>query len=94
MVWMNLGRGWLVAATVLIWLPLVMAGGSVLLTHFVAGPALIATLGLASVLISLVLLWVGIAQLLRRPVKMTDLLWLVLYGLGAILYPQMGYWLR
>lgn len=88
---MNLGRGWLVGAAALIWLPLWMVGGSLLLTQAVAAPALIAALGLACVLLSLVLLWVGVARLLRRTVKVADLLWLGLYGLGAALYTQLGH---
>jgi len=84
------GRRWLIFATALIWLPLVMAGGSLVLTRSVAAPALIATLGLGCVVLSLVMLWIGIAGL-RRTVKIADLVWLGLYGLGAVLYTQLGH---
>ena len=40
------GRRWLIYATGLLWLPLVMAGGSWLLVRTVAAPLLIAYLGL------------------------------------------------
>jgi hypothetical protein len=50
-----------------------------------------AYLGLFCLLVSLVLFWVGIAQLLRRRLRVADLLWLGLYGAGALLYgPLLG----
>jgi hypothetical protein len=85
------GRRWLVAAVGLLWLPLVMAGGSLLLARAVAAPAFIAALGLGCVLLSLVLLWVGVAGLLRRRVWVADLLWLGAYGAGALLYAQLAH---
>lgn len=88
------GRRWLIYATGLIWLPLVMAGGSWLLARTVAAPLLIAYLGLFCLVVSLVLFWMGIAQLLRRRVRVADLLWLGLYGAGAVLYTQLTSALR
>jgi len=85
------GRRWLIYATGLLWLPLVMAGGSWLLARTVAAPLFIAYLGLFCLVVSLVLFWVGIAQLLRRRLRVADLLWLGLYGAGALLYgPLLG----
>ncbi|WP_299428280.1 hypothetical protein [uncultured Meiothermus sp.] len=83
------GRRWLIYATALIWLPLVMAGGSVLFTRVVAAPLFMAYLGLFCLVVSLGLLWMGMAQLLRRRVRIADLLWLGLYGTGALLYTQL-----
>lgn len=83
------GRVWLVWATALIWVPLVMAGGSWLLARAIAAPAFLAGLGLACLGLSLVLLWVGVAQLVRRRVRVADLLWLALYGAGELLYGQL-----
>ncbi len=83
------GRRWLIYATGLLWLPLVMAGGSLLLTRAVAAPLFIAYLSLFFLVASLVLFWVGIAGLLRRRLRVADLLWLGLYGAGALLYTQL-----
>lgn len=80
------GRRWLIYATLLLWLPLVMAGGSVLLTRAVAAPLFIAYLSLLCLVASLGLFWMGIAGMLRRRVRVADLLWLGLYGVGALLY--------
>lgn len=85
------GRRWLIYATLLLWLPLVMAGGSWLLARTVAAPLFIAYLGLFCLLVSLGLFWVGVAQVLRRRLRVADLLWLGLYGAGALLYsPLIG----
>ncbi|MGK0617948.1 hypothetical protein [Meiothermus cerbereus] len=85
------GRRWLIYATLLLWLPLVMAGGSWLLARTVAAPLFIAYLGLFCLLVSLGLFWVGVAQLLGRRLRVADLLWLGLYGAGALLYsPLIG----
>jgi len=85
------GRRWLIYATGLLWLPLVMAGGSWLLFRSVAAPLFIAYLGLFCLAASLVLLWVGIAQVLRWRLRVAGLLWLGLYGAGALLYgPLLG----
>jgi len=85
------GRRWLIYATGLLWLPLVMAGGSWLLARTVAAPLLMAYLGLFCLLVSLVLFWVGIAQVLHRRLRVADLLWLGLYGAGVLLYaPLIG----
>ncbi|GEM83793.1 hypothetical protein [Meiothermus hypogaeus] len=83
------GRRWLIYATGLLWLPLVMAGGSLLLTRAVAAPLFIAYLSLFCLVVSLVLFWMGIAGLLRRRLRVADLLWLGLYGVGALLYTQL-----
>ncbi len=83
------GRRWLIYATGLLWLPLVMAGGSMLLTRAVVAPLFIAYLSLFCLVASLVLFWVGIAGLLRRRLRVADLLWLGLYGAGALLYTQL-----
>ncbi|MCS7069785.1 MAG: hypothetical protein N2Z75_09995 [Meiothermus sp.] len=83
------GRRWLIYANLLLWLPLVMAGGSVLMTRAVAAPLFIAYLGLACLAASLVLFWLGVAGLLRRRLRVADLLWLGLYGAGALLYNQL-----
>ncbi|MCX7783694.1 MAG: hypothetical protein N2318_08640 [Meiothermus sp.] len=88
------GRRWLIYATGLLWLPLVMAGGSLLLTRAVAAPLFIAYLSLFCLAASLVLFWMGIAGLLRRRVRVADLLWLGLYGGGALLYTQLTSVLR
>jgi NADH:ubiquinone oxidoreductase subunit K len=45
-----------------------------------------AYLGLFCLLVSLVLFWVGIAQVLHRRLRVADLLWLGLYGAGVLLY--------
>lgn len=79
-------RQWLIAATVVLWLPLVMAGGSMLVAQKVTAPAFIAALGLGCVGLSLGLLWVGVVGLLRRSIRLADWLWLGLYGVGALLY--------
>jgi len=85
------GRRWLIYATLLLWLPLVMAGGSWLLSRSVAAPLFIAYLGLFCLAASLVLFWMGIVQLLRWRLRVADLLWLGLYGAGALLYgPLLG----
>jgi len=83
------GRRWLIYAAILLWLPLVMAGGSWLLARTVVAPLLIAYLGLFCLVVSLVLFWMGTVQLLRRRVQVADLLWLGLYGVGAALYTQL-----
>ncbi len=88
------GRRWLIYATWLLWLPLVMAGGSWLLSRSVAAPLFIAYLGLFCLMVSLVLFWIGIAGLLRRRLRVADLLWLGLYGVGAMLYTQLTTTLR
>jgi hypothetical protein len=88
------GRRWLIYATVLLWLPLVMAGGSWLLSRSVAAPLFIAYLGLLCLVVSLGLFWVGVVQLLRRRLRVADLLWLGLYGAGALLYTQLTNALR
>jgi NADH:ubiquinone oxidoreductase subunit K len=50
-----------------------------------------AYLGLFCLLVSLVLFWVGIAQVLHRRLRVADLLWLGLYGAGVLLYaPLIG----
>ncbi len=82
-------RRWLIYATLLLWLPLVMAGGSWLLVGMVVAPLLIAYLGLLALVGSLVLFWMGVVQLLRRRLRVADVLWLGLYGAGALLYPQL-----
>jgi hypothetical protein len=43
---------------------------------------------------SLVLFWMGIAGLLRRRLRLADLLWLGLFGVGALLYTQLTNALR
>ena len=83
------GRNWLIWAAALIWLPLVMAGGSWLFARSIAAPAFVAALSLTCLGLSLALLWVGIAQIVRRRVRVADLFWLSLYGVGAILYSQL-----
>lgn len=88
------GRRWLIYATVLLWLPLVMAGGSLLLTRTVAAPLFMAYLSLLCLMVSLGLFWMGIAGLLRRRLRVADLLWLGLYGVGALLYTQLTLALR
>jgi len=84
------GRRWIWIADILLWLPLVMAGGSLLLTKAVAVPALIAALGLLCIFVSLTLLWVGVVQLLRRSLRVGDLIALAVYGIGAVLYSQLA----
>lgn len=81
-----MARRWLVVAVVLIWLPLVMAGGSLLLARSIVAPAFIALISLACLVASLVLLWVGIFQIVKRRVRVGDLVVLALYGIGALLY--------
>lgn len=88
------GRRWLIYATVLLWLPLVMAGGSLLLTRAVGAPLFMAYLSLLCLMVSLGLFWRGIAGLLRRRLRVADLLWLGLYGVGALLYTQLTLALR
>ncbi|WP_337868653.1 hypothetical protein [Meiothermus sp.] len=88
------GRRWLIYATLLLWLPLVMAGGSWLLSRGVAAPLFMAYLSLFCLVVSLGLFWVGVVQLLRRRLRVADLLWLGLYGAGALLYTQLTNALR
>lgn len=88
------GRRWLIYATLFLWLPLVMAGGSWLLSRGVAAPLFIAYLSLFCLVVSLGLFWVGVVQLLRRRLRVADLLWLGLYGAGALLYTQLTNALR
>ncbi|GIW25265.1 hypothetical protein [Meiothermus sp.] len=88
------GRRWLIYATILIWLPLVMVGGAVLITRTVAAPLFVAYLSLFCLVASLVLFWMGIAGLLRRRLRLADLLWLGLFGVGALLYTQLTNALR
>lgn len=88
------GRRWLIYATALLWLPLVMAGGSWLLSRSVAAPLFIAYLSLFCLVVSLGLFWVGVVQLLRRRLRVADLLWLGLYGAGVLLYTQLTNALR
>lgn len=85
---------WLIYATVLLWLPLVMAGGSWLLVRSVAAPLFMAYLSLFCLVVSLGLFWVGVVQLLRRRLRVADLLWLGFYGAGAGLYALMTALLR
>lgn len=87
-------RRWLIYATLLLWLPLVMVGGSWLLARSVAAPLFMAYLGLFCLVVSLGLFWVGVVQLLRRRLRPSDLLWLGLYGAGAGLYALMTALLR
>ncbi len=86
---MNPERRWLTLASGMIWLPLVMAGGSWLLARGIAAPAFITILGLGCVVLSLVFLWIGVAGLMRRTIGLADLLWLLVYGVGAVLYTQL-----
>lgn len=87
-------RRWLIYATLLLWLPLVMVGGSWLLARSVAAPLFMAYLSLFCLVVSLGLFWVGVVQLLRRRLRVADLLWLGLYGAGAGLYALMTALLR
>lgn len=87
-------RRWLIYATLLLWLPLVMAGGSWLLARSVTAPLFIAYLSLFCLVFSLGLFWVGVVQLLRRRLRLADLLWLGLYGVGAGLYTSLAALLR
>lgn len=84
-----MARRWLLMALALIWLPLVMAGGSLLLARSVVAPAFIALLSLTCLFASLVLLWLGIFQIIKRQVRVGDLVVLALYGIGAVLYSQL-----
>ncbi len=88
------GRRWLIYATLLLWLPLVMAGGSWLLARIVAAPLFVAYLSLFCLVVSLGLFWVGVVQLLRWRLRVADLLWLGLYGVGAGLYAALVALLR
>ena len=79
------GRRHLIYATVLIWLPLVMSGGSWLLVRAVASPLSMAHLSLLCLAVSLVVFWLGVIQVLKRRLRVGDLFWMGLYGLGALL---------
>lgn len=61
-----------------------------MLSSGVAAPKFIALLSIGCLLLSIVLLWVGVVGIMQRPIRMGDLMWLSLFGLGALLYTQLG----
>lgn len=75
---MSAPRAQLLLANLLIWLPL-------LLSPFRPGPLLLATLALGSIVVSLLLLWVGVIGSIRRGQSAANLPLMAAYGLGATL---------
>ncbi len=77
---MNTPRGWLIYATIALWTPLLLSW-----LHLIA-PPLLAALTMACLGLSLVLFWAGVVSLLKKRLKVGDALWMLLYGVGALLY--------
>ncbi|MCS7058791.1 MAG: hypothetical protein NZ849_10955 [Meiothermus sp.] len=84
------GRRYLICASALIWLPLVMSGGSWLLVRTVAAPLFMAYFSLLCLVVSLAVFWLGVIQVSKRRLRVGDLFWMGLYGLGALLYPRLA----
>jgi hypothetical protein len=75
---MSAPRAQLLLANLLIWLPL-------LLSLFRPAPALLATLALGCIALSLLVLWVGVIGSIRRGQSAANLSLFAAYGLGATL---------